>query len=177
MTVRGTCVLFAFSALALAGCGGTKSGGTAQGRVAGGPKVAGTYVMSATQAQINARPEHPVGVNDNWGSFRLVLGTRSFRISDRRPAGAPLVQNSSSGSSAGTYALSGNRITFTTRAAAGDTPLGSPGDDPIVCRWSLYRNVLSFRPLSDAVRRSVARKGLDAPGPPLLYVKAWRKVS
>jgi hypothetical protein len=176
VTARSTCFLFAFSALALAGCGGTKSSGTAHGRLAGGPKLGGAYVMSATQAEIYSRPEHPVGANDNWGSFRLVLGKTSFRMSDKRSPSA-INPDPPHGFSAGTYSIDGDRITFVTHSSAGDTPLGSPSDDPIVCRWSLYRNALNFQQLPEPAKTSVARKGFDTQGPPLLYVKRWRKVS
>ena len=35
--------------------------------------------------------------------------------------------------------MNGDRFTFASVAGAGDTPLGRQGDEPIVCRWSLYR--------------------------------------
>jgi hypothetical protein len=72
--------------------------------------------------------------------------------------------------------VKGDRIVFTPHAAAGDTPLGASGDLPIVCRWSLFRNALSFQQLPEPAKTSLADKGFDTQGPPLLYVKPWRKV-
>jgi hypothetical protein len=160
--------------------GGSCSGGTGGGapdknRAARRTGIEGTYVMTATRSEIDATPEHPEGANDNWGSFRLVLGKTRFRMADQRPAGAALVQQSSSGFSAGTYAVHGDRITFSTRRASGDTPLGAAGDAPIVCRWSIYRSVLTFRELPANAKASALARGFGAPGPPLLYVKPWRR--
>lgn len=137
----------------------------------GGP--VGTYMLSASLSEIRkAAGSH--GTVDNYGSFLLRLRNGQFRISDHRPAGEQPVQGGSGGYSAGTYALRGDRITFTVDSAAGDTPLGAPGDDPIICRWSLYKDELTFRQLPPAAKARARARGLDSGGPPLLFVKAWQ---
>src|SRR5262249_51786542 len=81
----------------------------------------GTYVVTLSQSEIaKASGGQP---DENWGSFRFNLRDGRFRMSDRRPAGE-FVQGTSHGFSAGTYAIQGDRITFTIHAAGGDTPLG-----------------------------------------------------
>jgi TRAP-type C4-dicarboxylate transport system substrate-binding protein len=142
------------------------------GSTSGGPT--GTYVMTASMSEVaKSAGHHDAG--DNYGSFRLVLHDGRFRISDRRPAGE-LVQGASSGFSTGTYAIQGDRITFTTTAATGDTPMGPPGADPVICRWSRYRHQLTFHQLPAAAQATASAHGLDAGGPPVLYVKPWLQV-
>jgi hypothetical protein len=118
--------------------------------------------MSASKAQISAAPRHEVGAN--WGSFRLALRQGHFRLTDHRPAGA-LVQNANSGWTTGRYVINGARIKFIPQAGAGDTPLGRHGQEPVICRWSLYRGALTFHLVANAAD----------PGPPLLFVKPWRR--
>jgi TRAP-type C4-dicarboxylate transport system substrate-binding protein len=140
--------------------------------------LAGTYVMSASKSEVASAAGSHTPNGDNWGSFRLVLGNRRFRVSDRRAAGelAQGVSRASSGSTSGTYALHGDRIVFTPENGVGDSPLGASGDPPIVCRWSLYRNELTFRQLPPKAQAS-ATHGLDGGGPPLLYVQPWRRIA
>jgi C4-dicarboxylate-binding protein DctP len=139
---------------------------------AGNGPPAGTYTATLSQSEIaKASGNQP---NENWGLFRLNLRNGRFRMSDRRPGGQ-LVQNASHGFSSGTYTTQGDRITFTNHAAAGDTPLGAPGDPPIICRWSWYRGQLTFTPLPAAARAQARARGLDPVGPPLLPVKAWQR--
>jgi hypothetical protein len=131
--------------------------------------------MSATASEIASAPAHG-GPTDNWGSFRLVLEEGRFQISDQRPSGA-LIQGATSGLTTGTYSIKGDRIIFTAQMGSGDTPLGAEGDPPVICRWSLYRNALTFRRLSGTARAAAQAHGLDAGGPPLLYVKPWQRIS
>jgi TRAP-type C4-dicarboxylate transport system substrate-binding protein len=135
-------------------------------------RLAGTYVVNLSKSEIaKASGGQP---DENWGSFRLSLGNGRFRMSDSRPAG-DLVQEASHGYSEGTYAVQGDRITFTSVKAAGDTPLGGRGDAPVICRWSRYRDELTFEHLLGAAHARAAAQGLDPGGPPLLYVKPWQK--
>jgi hypothetical protein len=120
--------------------------------------------MTASKAEISTAPRHEMGANDNWGSFRLQLNQGHFRLTDHRPAGA-LVQGSSSGWTTGRYVIKGDRFTFIPGAGAGDTPLGRHGDQPVASRWSLYRGALTFHLVATAAD----------PGPPLLFVKPWRR--
>lgn len=142
------------------------------GATRGGPN--GTYAVTASMSEV-AKSAGRHGAGDNYGSFRLVLHDGRFRISDRRPAGE-LVQGASSGFSTGTYAIQGDRITFTTAAATGDTPMGPPGADPIICRWSRYRHQLTFGQLPAPAQAKASAHGLDAGGPPALYVKPWLQI-
>lgn len=134
--------------------------------------LAGTYAMAASQAEIHAFPGSVP--NDNWGSFRLVLRRGRYRLSDSRPGGVSVV-GPPSGFTAGTYAVDGDRITFTSKSSSGDTPLGSPADPPVICRWSVYRGTLTFRRLGTRAQLAATAKGLDPGGPPLLYVKPWQR--
>jgi len=131
-------------------------------RAAAAIRIAGAYGMYATRQQIDSAPGHVPGASDNWGSFRLILQTRRFRIADRRPSGQ-LVQGYASGWTVGRYLVRGDRITFFIQNGFGDTPLGRLGDTPISCRWSLYRNALTLR------------QTFKDEGPPLLFVKSWRR--
>ena len=134
----------------------------------------GTYAVTASLSDVTkAAGNHSGG--ENYGSFRLVLRNGQFRMSDRRPAGE-LVQGHASGLSAGTYTIDGDRITFTVHAASGDTPLGARGDPPVICRWSLDRNELTFRQLPPKARANANARGFDAAGPPFLFVKPWTEV-
>jgi C4-dicarboxylate-binding protein DctP len=133
----------------------------------------GTYVTTVSLAEVK-RATGSHGSVDNYGYFRLVLGDGRFKLSDHRAAGEQPVQGSSGGYSAGTYAIHGDRITFTVDSAAGDTPIGSPGDDPVVCRLNLYKDVLTFRQLPPAAKARGRAQGLDPDGPPLLYVNPWQ---
>jgi TRAP-type C4-dicarboxylate transport system substrate-binding protein len=140
--------------------------------------LAGTYVMSATASEVASAPCRcgaPSPTN-NWGSFRLVLQDGRFQISDQRSSGA-LIQGATNGSTTGTYAIHGDRITFTTQTGSGDTPLGAPGDQPVICRWSVYRNALTFRQLAVTAQAAARARGLDPAGPPALYVKPWQRIS
>jgi TRAP-type C4-dicarboxylate transport system substrate-binding protein len=128
----------------------------------------GTYVVMLSQSEV------PAGQGNNWGSFQLSLRNGRFRMSDQRPAG-DLVQGASQGFSAGTYAIQGDRIIFTVHTATGDTPIGKQGDQPVICRWSLYRKELTFRQLPAAAQARATARGLDAGGPPALYVKPWQR--
>jgi hypothetical protein len=131
-------------------------------RAAAAIRIAGTYGMYATREQIDSAPGHVQGASDNWGSFRLILQTKRFRITDRRPSGQ-LVQGYASGWTVGRYLVRGDRIRFFIQKGFGDTPLGRLGDTPISCRWSLYRNALTLR------------QTFKDEGPPLLFVKPWRR--
>jgi TRAP-type C4-dicarboxylate transport system substrate-binding protein len=142
--------------------------GTSQ-RVSRGHGPTGTYVINLSRSEIAN-----VAGNENWGSFRLNLRNGQFRVSDQRPAGN-LVQGASSGYSAGSYAIQGDRIIFTTHAAAGDTPMGAPGDSPVIGRWSRYKDQLTFRHLPSAARPRAKARGLDAGGPQYLFVKPWQQ--
>jgi C4-dicarboxylate-binding protein DctP len=122
-------------------------------------RIAGTYVMNISLAEQKAH-----GLI-NWGVTRLVLGAKSFRISDRRPAGQPLVQGHSSGWSSGTYATRVDKLTFFIRSGSGDTPLGGRGDTPIVVRWSLDRGTLTLQ------------QGKKNEGGAGLWLKPWNRVS
>ena len=106
-----------------------------------------------------------------------MLRNGKFKLSDHRPPGEQPVQGGSGGYSAGTYAIEGDRITFTVDSAAGDTPIGARGDDPVVCLWSLYvlRHELTFRQLPPAARPRAKASGLDVGGPPALYVNPWQQ--
>jgi C4-dicarboxylate-binding protein DctP len=142
--------------------------------ISNGNGPTGTYTVTLSQSEIaKASGGQP---DENWGSFRLSLRNGRFRMSDRRPAGQ-LVQNASHGFSRGTYAIQSDRITFTIHAAAGDTPLGAPGDAPIVIRWSRYRGQLTFRQLPAAAQAKARARGLDPGGPPLLPVKPWQQAT
>lgn len=121
--------------------------------------IAGTYVMNISRAEKDA---HHL---DNWGQTQLVLGKTSFRISDRRTKGVPLVQGYSGGWTSGTYSIRGNRLTFFMVDSYGDTPLGNRGDPPIVVRWSIYRNTLTFQ------------QGKKNEGGAGIWLKPWRRVS
>lgn len=147
----------------------------AQGSSGSGTKNAGlpgTYVMTASQSEVaNASGNQP---NENWGSFRLVFRGERFRMSDRRPA-ADRIQGHSSGWSAGTYVIQGDRITLTTLHGAGDAPFGGPANQPVICRWSIYRNALTFQHLSPAAQATATAHGLDPAGPPAIFVKPWQK--
>jgi hypothetical protein len=172
-------VLVALAALT-AGCGGgtgprAEQTGAHRGTTSPNAGLEGTYSMSASNAEIEAAPRHEPGGVDNWGSFILVLRAGRFRFSDHRPAGAePAVGcrnrggNCPGGTTTGRYSIRGTRIEFRQDAGTGDTPMGQHGDDPIVCRWSLYRGALTFHPIANLAST------LDA-GPPLLYVKPWRR--
>jgi len=138
----------------------------------------GTYVMTASLAEINNGPPGTQNPGNNYGSFRFFFHDGRFRISDSRPAGE-LVQGSggqdfSSGWSAGTYAIKGDQITFTTLSAAGDAPMGARGGAPVVCRWNSYHDELTFQQLPAAAKARATELGLDPVGPPLLYVRQWR---
>jgi hypothetical protein len=74
------------------------------------------------------------------------------------------------GATTGGYVIRGTRIEFRQDTGTGDTPMGQQGDNPIVCRWSLYRGALTFHLITNLPLT------LDA-GPPLLYVKPWRRAS
>jgi hypothetical protein len=157
----------------MAGC----SGGSDQTDGASGEGIEGSYSMSATSAEIEAAPRHGADLIDNWGSFTLVLRDGRFRFSDHRPRRAePSVGCRTGrgvcprGTTTGRYVIRGRRIEFRQDAGSGDTPMGQAGDLPIVCRWSLYRRTLTFRLITDLPPT------LDA-GPPLLYVKPWRRLS
>jgi C4-dicarboxylate-binding protein DctP len=160
-------------------CPGKKSGGPS------GPKTSafeGTYVVTASLSEVTKASGSP---GNNWGSFRLVLGDGRFGMSDRRPGnpteGGVTCRFSSSfcssGSTVGTYVINGDRIIFTAHHGRGDTPMGAPGDPPIICRWSLYRNSLTFQQLPAPAQAKASRRGLDPVGPPLLYVRPWQKSS
>jgi hypothetical protein len=143
--------------------------------VSSGDGPAGTYTVTLSKSEVaQASGGQP---DENWGAFRLTLRDGRFHMSDRRPAGAGnLVQGALGGFSAGTYAISadGSRITFRIKSGAGDTPLGKHGDAPIVYSWSKYRGDLTFQHLPPADRARANAQGLDADGPPLLWVKPWR---
>ena len=169
-------LLIAIAAL-VAGCGGgsdkTRAGGETKPMPSA--EIEGTYSMSASNAEIEAAPRHQPGVVDNWGSFRLVLRDGRFRFSDRRPSGAEPGVNCETttgicaeGTTTGRYVIRGTRIEFRQDTGTGDTPMGQQGDNPIVCRWSLYRGGLTFHLITNLPFT------LDA-GPPLLYVKPWRR--
>jgi hypothetical protein len=182
--VSSAAVLFAIAVLA-AGCfggsGRTKAAGEAKRAATRGAgsatnsEIEGTYSMSASNAEIEAAPRHGADLVDNWGSFTLVLRNGRFRFSDRRPPGAqPSVGcrngsgNCSGGTTTGRYIIRGTRIEFRQHAGTGDTPMGKEGDSPIVSRWSYYRGALTFHLITNLPLT------LDA-GPPLLYVKPWRR--
>jgi len=154
---------------ALPACSST--GARSAGTSSTGPS--GTYVLTASQPEVASAPGSH-GATDNWGSFRLVMKNGRFRLSDRRPAGA-LVEGASRGSSTGTYAVHGDRITFTAQSGIGDVPLGQRGDQPVICRWSLFRSSLAFRQLPAQAQQAARGQGLDPGGPPALYVKPWRR--
>jgi hypothetical protein len=167
--------LLGFAALA-SGCGGD-SNKTGAGATKATPsaEIEGRYSMSASNAEIEAAPRHQPGVVDSWGSFRLVLREGRFRFADHRPNGAEPGVNCemttgicAEGTTTGRYVIRGTRIEFRQAAGTGDTPMGQAGDFPIVCRWSLYRGALTFHLITNLPRT------LDA-GPPLLYVKPWRR--
>lgn len=140
-----------------------------------GVDIEGTYSMSASNGEIEAAPRHEPGLVDNWGSFTLVLRSGRFRFFDHRPADAqPSVGcrngggTCASGWTTGRYVIGGGQITFIQEAGAGDTPMGQRGDNPIVCRWSLYRRAITFHLIPNLAA------AYDS-GPPLLYVKPWRR--
>jgi TRAP-type C4-dicarboxylate transport system substrate-binding protein len=141
--------------------------------------LAGTYVLTASQSEVSAAAgSHSAA--DNWGSFRLVLGDGRFRLSDQRPRGAlvPGVNGHGAfnkGWTSGTYAIRGDQITFTSDDGAGDAPLATQGYPPVICSWSLYRGELIFRQLPPKAQAAATARGLDAGGPPALYVKPWQR--
>jgi hypothetical protein len=159
------------------GCGGgsdkTRAGGETEPMPSA--EIEGRYSMSASNAEIEAAPRHQQGIIDNWGSFNLVLRAGRFRFTDHRPSGAePGVGcrtepgDCTGGTTTGRYVIRGTRIEFRQDTGTGDTPMGQKGDNPIVCRWSLYRGALTFHLITNLPLT------LDA-GPPLLYVKPWRR--
>jgi hypothetical protein len=161
----------------LAGCGGGSDKAGPGGETTPPPsaEIEGTYSMSASNAEIEAAPRHQPGVVDNWGSFALVVRGGRFRFSDHRPRNAEPGVNCETepgvcagGSTTGRYVIRGTRIKFRQDTGTGDTPMGQKGDNPIVCRWSLYRGALTFHLITNLPLT------LDA-GPPLLYVKPWRR--
>jgi hypothetical protein len=175
--LAGAAVAMLGLAALAAGCGGGSDKARTGGETKPKPsaEIEGTYSMSASNAEIEAAPRHQPGVVDNWGSFALVLRGGRFRFSDHRPRSAEPGVNCETepgvcagGSTTGRYVIRGTRIEFRQDAGTGDTPMGKAGDLPIVCRWSLYRGALTFH-----LMRNLPLT-LDA-GPPLLYVKPWRR--
>ena len=169
--------LVALAAGCFGGSGKTKAGGGRTDSGVSGSEIEGSYSMSATSAEIEAAPRHGADLIDNWGSFTLVLREGRFRFSDHRPKRAePSVGcrtgrgTCAGGTTTGRYVIRGKRIEFRQDTGSGDTPMGQAGDLPIVCRWSLYRGTLTFHLITSLPLT------LDA-GPPLLYVKPWRRLS
>jgi hypothetical protein len=173
----GAAIATVVLAALVAGCGGGSDKTRAGGETKPTPsaEIEGMYSMRASNAEIEAAPRHEPGVVDNWGSFALVLRSGRFRFADHRPNGAEPGVNCETttgicadGTTTGRYVIRGTRIEFRQDTGTGDTPMGKPGDNPIVCRWSLYRGALTFHLITNL------GPALDA-GPPLLYVKPWRR--
>jgi hypothetical protein len=150
-------VAILLSSTACSGKTSSRSGKAGQG--ASGVGIAGTYVMNISKSEMETAHL------ENWGHTRLVLGKKRFRITDRRaPDQRPLVQGYSSGWTSGTYSIRGDRLTFFIGNGSGDTPLGKSPDTPIVVRWSLYRNGLTFQ------------QGKQNEGGAGLWLKPWQRV-
>jgi hypothetical protein len=175
LTTAGLMIVLATSATGCSGGAERTTGARGDTGADTSAEIAGSYTMSASNAEIEAAPRHGADLVDNWGSFTLVLGDGRFRFSDHRPASAqPSVAcrngggSCSGGTTTGPYIIRGTRIEFRQHAGTGDTPMGKEGDSPIVCRWSFYRGALTFHLMTNLPLT------LDA-GPPLLYVKPWRR--
>jgi TRAP-type C4-dicarboxylate transport system substrate-binding protein len=152
---------------------------------AGSPRfpLTGTYVMSATQSEVQNGPPGTQNPNNNYGAFRLVFHGGRFRLTDQLPHGGRVLK----GFSAGTYEIQGDRIKFTDTQSdpCGASsicqpvtrPIGGPGDQPVICRWNVYRGALTFQQLPAAAQPTASAQGLDPVGPPLLYIKPWRPVT
>jgi hypothetical protein len=148
----------------MAGCGG--------GAAAANSRLDGVWTQTVVRAQLLAThaPDYlqPQNLKLDAGRYRLVLSHGRATLSKRNPI--------STFHSSGTFTVHGNTMAFRwTNAVEHD--LGSPPDrfcsagsgcdPPWRLRWSLYRGVLTFSPLS--------RSGSTFEVPPSIRAAPWRR--